>query len=524
MHLWDGQRFALARWHDVVREAERVANGLNRLGVTRGQRVASVLTNSFEMTTGLLGTWLAGAVAVSLPIPARGMKLDAYMSQLARLSRHSGASVVLLESRFAAGVAGVDGTVGARLATPESIASDRRSAHAPPVGTDIAFVQYSSGSTGEPKGCVLTANAIVRQEERLGAALGIGPGDRGLMWLPMSHDMGLFGGLLLAWSHGMESAIGTPERFVRAPRTWLADCSSFGATFTVSPNFGLAMALRTAGGALPAPAPLRACVIGSDRISWQTLEAVDSALGDAGLTMRTFTPAYGLAEATLAVTSTRPEDLPKFTSVSLPGLLDGELTRADDDHPDAVRVVSAGRPLAEVEVTIDGAGPVGEVVVRSPSLASGYVGDEIRTGQRFAGGAFRTGDIGFVSDGELYPIGRLDDMVAVGGRNVYANEVEHAFGACEGVRSGSCVLLDALDAGAARLVAITESTNGCTDFDELALELRRVAASAAGIGLDECIVVSRGSLPKTPSGKVQRFRCRQLLASGELDVVARVRL
>jgi acyl-CoA synthetase (AMP-forming)/AMP-acid ligase II len=523
MEVWDGERFVPASWDRTAATAERVAAGLRALGVEKGTRVAAVLTNSFGACTGLLGTWVAGGVPVSLPTPARGMPLDAYAEQLGGLAQQAGARVLLVEPEFVAALASAVPD-GVAVRSYESLPAPGAVEHTPPAGEDVALIQYSSGSTTSPKGCVLSARAIVTHIDLLGSALGIGKGDRGALWLPLSHDMGLFGALLMGWMRGMELRLGTPQRFLGNARTWMRDCAAWQATFTVTPNFGLRIAARAARRPEDIGTfPLRACIIGSDRIELSALEDAAAALSRYGLTFETLTPAYGLAEATLAVTTTSPAAAPHAIEVDAAALRAGEVREPADDAP--TRLVSCGVPLEGVEVRIDGAGAagVGEICVRSPCLASGYVAAPERTATTFRDGELRTGDLGFERDGELYVVGRKDDVITMGGRNVYASELETVLGNEDGVRRGNCVLLELLEGDRSRLVVLAEPDRERSDYDEIARRLRAVVAERSGLGTREVVFVGRDSLPKTASGKIQRYRARRLAGSPELDPVARVR-
>lgn len=523
LEVWDGERFAAASWDRCASGAERVAAGLRRQGVEPGTRVACVLSNSYDALAGLLGIWLAGAVVVSLPAPARAMSLDVYGEQLTRLSNESGARILLVERQFV-DVRAPSAGAGITVVPYEDLPAGGPVEPLPPRGEAVAFIQYSSGSTGTPKGCVLSARAIVTHVQLLGETLGIGPGDRGVSWLPLSHDMGLFGALLMGWIRGMRGRVATPQRFLASPRTWMNDCADWDATFTVTPNFGLRIASRAARRTPPSGSfPLRACIIGSDRIEWSALEETADVLGPYGMTMKTFSPAYGLAEATLAVTATRPDETPHALAVDPDAMLTGEV-RESADASAARRLVSCGRPLDGVEVRIDSdtEGALGEIVVRSPTLANGYV-DEKQTASRFVDGEFRTGDLGFLRDGELYVVGRNDDMMSIGGRNISAIEIEAELVAQPGVRSGNCAVLDHVDGDRTRVVVLLEPEQQTEDYESLAKRLRAVVTQQAGLGVSEFAFVPRGSIPKSPSGKIQRHRCRQLVASLDQGALARVR-
>jgi acyl-CoA synthetase (AMP-forming)/AMP-acid ligase II len=171
---------------------------------------------------------------------------------------------------------------------------------------------------------------------------------------------------------------------------------------------------------------------------------------------------------------------------------------------------------------VHGENAAGEIHVRSPALALGYLNDPVTTRERFHEGELRTGDLGFLHEGELYVHGRGDDMINCGGRNIWARDIEAAISASLPVRPGTCALVDVHDPDGQRLVMVTEPASANTDFTQLARSASRVAYEVAGVTLHECLVVAPGTVPKTPSGKIQRFRCRALTRSDAISPLARV--
>lgn len=514
VHWWNGDGFGEESWMSVVARAREVAAGLRKRGIRPGACVACVLTNTSIVAATAFGAWLAGATVASLPLPSRGRDPDDYVSGLARICEQVGAEWLLVEARY---MPLLPSRVGpARVDAYERLPASLPVPTEPPGPDDIAFIQYSSGSTAEPKGCLITTRAIESQLELLRDWLSLASRERGAMWLPFSHDMGFFGGLLLFWSNGLSGVVSAPERFIASPKTWLGDCASFQATLTVCPDFALQIAARHP----PQPTErlrVRACLVGGERIHWDHLAAMRDLLTELGAAATALTPAYGLAEATLAVTLGRPDEEAKAKFVCMRRLLDGAVVGAGPDEPGTVAVVSVGHSLPNIEVTISGSEPVGEILVRSPSLAQGYVADGARTNATFADRHLRTGDIGFMEDGELYVIGRADDQLSVAGRNVLAREVEAKIAGVPGLRDGSCVLIDAYH----EIVCACELEGSVPqDLGSVADELARRIRSVGGIAIAECVFFHRGRLPKTPSGKVQRFRCRDLVLSANSAVIA----
>jgi fatty-acyl-CoA synthase len=518
---WEGTGWREENWASTVRQAERVAAGLRDLGVEPGKRVGCVLTNSFDVAAGILGIWIAGGVVLSMPTPARGMGLDEYLGQVERLCHAAETDLLMLDEEFASAL---ESREGLRVGSFGRLDTGRRLEPAFPDTDQPAFVQYSSGSTSSPKGCVLTADAIAAQldmmAERVSPEAGV---DRGCAWLPLSHDMGLFACLMGAWTWGMTFKMSTPIRFLRSPRTWLEDCSEHRATMAIGPTFGVGLALRAARRWPPGELCLRMMIMGSDPIDARALEEAIELLSPLGVPPEAFTPGFGLAEATLAVTMGSLEERCPILPVELDALYGGELRDANGREEKTARMVSSGTPLPRTEVWIDGPDDVGEIVVRSPSLASGYLNDPERTARTFPRpDELHTGDVGFIRDGHLYVIGRQDDVISVGGRNIHATELEWRLGRDPRIRSGSCTLIDLNEEDSRRLVVVSETSHDEIDFTATAQAMRATVATTAGIGIDECVFVPRGMLPKSPSGKVQRFRCRQLASDDRVPALARV--
>lgn len=523
--VWEHDAFREETWGGLAASASRAAVGLRRLGVERGTRVATVLTNRYDVVAAMLGVWMNGGVVMSLPTPARGLPMDEYVKQLERLCKASGAALLLLEDMFAGAI---DLPQGPRIVGCSQLPADGAVALRLPGDDDDAFVQFSSGSTSDPKGCVLTARAIHAQVQMLRDRIEVSDtADSACSWLPISHDMGLFGGLMTPWIANADCTLADPIRFLRSPRTWIEDAAHYGDTVTLSPNFGVEMAKRAARRFRPhKPLRLRTWIIGSDPIEIRAIEEAQALLGPLGLPQDAFTPAYGMAETTLSISMKRRGEPVTTRTIDLEAVYDGRVVEASEAGGDAVvtRVVSTGPPMQGTTVRIDGGGDIGEIVVRSTSMARGYLDDPERSARAFtADGELRTGDLGFIRNGEVFVVGREDDMIAVNGRNVSALEVEARIGRDERLRAGSCVLVDVQMAGRRQLVVLTEPVEEQVDFAGAAREMRSVAAATAGIGLDECIFVPRGTLPKSPSGKVQRFRCRQL-ATADGSALARVRV
>ncbi|MFG3093130.1 AMP-binding protein [Streptomyces sp. NPDC048202] len=523
LHEWNGEEFDHTPWREVVEDAHAMAVGLRSLGVGPGTRVACILTNTPGTVRGLLAIWLAGGAVASLPLPTRGQSPEAYGEQLVALAAQLDPTLLLVDEWLTALVP-PELTGQAPVHAFTALRRAGRIEPSPPGRDDLAFIQYSSGSTSTPKGCALTTRAIEQQLQIILHLTGGRPGaDTVASWLPLSHDMGMFGCLLYSWAYDFDFVLSSPDRFGMAPRTWFRDMSEYGATMTAGTSTAVYLAARAQGrGTLPKKLKLRAAVIGAERVDWETLTTATETFRPFGLTDTAFQPAYGMAEATLAVTGKPWAEVPRTLSFDGPALVEGTVIEVPADHPRATRLVSNGRTLPGVSVRAGTAGGVAEIQVASTSLASGYYADPDRTAARFRNGWLHTGDLGFVQDDELYVLGRADDMLSVGGRKVYASEIESVVDNHRNIRKGCAAVVDVSDGGPTRLVLMVEPKGNPGDYRPIAEEAASLALERAGVALAECLFLPRGVLPKTPSGKIQRFRCRALLTTADFTPVARV--
>jgi fatty-acyl-CoA synthase len=527
LHCWDGTRFRDATWAEVARDAERMTVGLHEAGVEPGSSVAAILTNTPGTVRGVLATWLAGGVLASLPVPARGMGMDAYVEQISRICRRIEARTLLVDAALVE-LFPADLRERFGVTSWESVEDSGIAAAAPPGDEDPAFIQFSSGSTSAPKGCVLTPRAIAAQLRMIMTMLGAVPGqETDVSWLPLSHDMGMFGNLLTPWAYDEDLVLSSPERFMMSPRTWFDDIAASGATISCGTNGALALAARSHRAPLARRLRLHTIILGAERLQWPTLESALETFGSSGLEAKHLMPAYGLAEAVLAVTATPRDEEPRRLTVDGSALGLGRVEEVADDAPGAAVVVAAGVPCNGVELHGLHSQELDELVVSSPSLANGYFGDEERSRERFVDGRLRTRDLAFVdADGWLYPVGRTDDLISIGGRKIYACEIEEGVDGLEGVRRGCSTVIETYRGGRQRLTLLIELT-GQDALDRaasVAAEAAEVAMYRAAVSIDDCVFLAKGTLPKTPSGKIQRYRCREMLAEQAFEPIDQVEL
>lgn len=488
-------------------------NASNRAACWMGAKVgteatvAAVLTNTRSCVTALFGAWRAGCTVASLPLPARGMAPQVYADQLTRFAAAAGAQTLMVDPAHASMVEGT--TLSVHTFEEAAAGGPARS-----FGSNGRLVQFTSGSVGTPKGIELTLDAVGAHVLAIIAALEPGVGDASCSWLPLSHDMGLIGQLLSPLGAGAPRfghhslTLMKPETFMANPRSWLRMCSEKAATITVAPNFALELAVRTSRriGSLDL-SRLRSIIVGSESVRPDALEQFAEAFAPTGFSPLAFCPAYGLAEATLAVTIVRPDE--PWRAIPRPD----HTASGDSSRP----LVSTGSPVAGVDVRVTAPdGMAGTIEFRSPSQLSRYIGAEL---QLTDDGYFVTGDIGVMRDGELFVIGRGDEAIVVAGRNVYPDDIEAAV-QHESIRKGCIAAVAAPDGGLA--IVVEPSKNMTTAELETACRgIRTVVAGQTGCPVATVAFVPRASLPKTPSGKLRRLAIGRSLAAGD-GTLARV--
>jgi acyl-CoA synthetase (AMP-forming)/AMP-acid ligase II len=474
--------------------------------VGRDGAVALLMETSLECLVSLLGAWRSGITTLSLPYPARSAQLDAYRRELLDISRLAGVELLVLPERLT----GTDLEDAVRMTSFRECASHPRRADVADPGE---FVQFSSGSTGRPKGVRLSSSAIAAN---VTAMLDhIAPHAEGAIacsWLPLSHDMGLIGMCLTALAsmgppwHGRRLALMPPERIVARPSRWLQACSELGASVTSAPNFALDLVIAHPG-AVPTSVDLRqlrVLTVGSELIRPGTLRRFAEAMAPLGFDETALCPAYGMAEASLAVTMVRPHQHWGSTPAGT----------------ERAEVVSCGVPLRGLAVLapvgLEAAGPI---AVRGASLLTGYVGQRVSPVED---GWLATSDIGFLSEGELFVVGRADDVLVIAGRKLYPELLEETASRHAAVRPGNCAAIsDGL--GGYLIVAERRRASAGADMPDACRWIRRELAVGGGVAPSAVVIVSPGSIPKTPSGKLQRKRLGQLHRRGELAVEAELK-
>jgi amino acid adenylation domain-containing protein len=537
-------------WAELDARAGAVAAALAQT-VAPGERALLLYPPGLDFVTAFFGCLYAGVVAVPAYPPRPN---DRSQSRLRSIARDAEPRAALTTAAILAGVEGPRGllTIAPELAAMRFIPTDTLAvggadAHlAEPDPESIAFLQYTSGSTSTPKGVMVTHANLLHNERMIGAAFGMDEDSIVVGWLPLYHDMGLIGNVLQPLHAGGRCVLMSPVAFLQKPMRWLEAISRFRGTTSGGPNFAYELCARKATPEALAGLDLsswRVAFNGAEPVRAATLERFAAAFAPCGFRPEAFYPCYGLAEATLFVTGGTPGHAPRVEAVDAAALERHEVV------PDASgagrELVSCGRAwmgqrvvVADPEAGLEcPPGTVGEVWISGPSVAQGYWRHDEATARDFnawlltpegggEGPYLRTGDLGFLQDGELYVTGRLKDLVIIRGRNHYPQDLElTAERAHPDLRPGNGAAFSVELGGEERLVVVHEverhRRGGREGLEEAAEAVRRAVAEEHEVMVHEVVLIRAGSLPKTSSGKVQRSLCRSLYLNGELAVVGR---
>lgn len=509
IHLDEGRRsLSLA---ELGERAQRGAAALVARGIEPGDRVGILGPNRLEWIAWAFAAWSAGATVVPLQVPLRLRDAEAFQEQIEALIGAGACRAVVVQPEL-------ERLVPAGLALPWDRLPPRGDVSVEVGPRDTAVVQFTSGSTSAPRGALISHAAMIAQFRALVDLLGVDFGSFEIvMWAPFFHDLGLVLSLVAPVYFRVRSHLLPTERFARHPVEWLRLVGEIRPRVTVGPSSAWSVALR---GALRGR---RNVDLSSLEYAGFAAEGIDPAVVDTMLAERkrirldpqALGATYGLAEAVLCVTATRPGEGITFEHVDATAMAqDG---RAEPSRRDARRLVRCGSPLLGMELRVgddDETLPerrVGEVHVRGESLMDGYT----RTNEQpFAGGWLRTGDMGYLADGSLYVTGRAKDMLIAMGHNYYPDDFEWAASRVDGVRDNRCVAFVPGE-GPERIVLLVE-TNGRRSTIDLARSVGNAVANAVGAVPAEVLVVRRGTIERTTSGKLRRASMRAAYERGDL--------
>ena len=521
-------------YQDLLDGARAVAAGLARLDVAPGQCVAIMLPTGAEYLHSFMGILLAGAIPVPIYPPARLSQIEDHFRRHARILENAGvvclitfAPVKQVSRLLTSHVPGLS-----RIVTVPELGGAGLLEEASPAAPDsVAFIQYTSGSTGNPKGVVLTHGDLLASLTSMGEALQARSTDVFVSWLPLYHDMGLIGAWLGSLVHGFPLVLMSPLTFLARPGRWLKAIQSHGGTLSGGPNFAYELCLRRIQDSDIEGLDLsswRLAFNGAEPVSPETVERFIRRFGPYGLRADAMTPVYGLAEATLGVAFTPVGRGMRTERVRrAPMMADGRVVLADADDSDVQVFVSSGVPIPGFEVRIvdeaqreTAERTEGRLEFRGPSVTGGYYRNPEATQALFHDDWLDSGDRAYVADGEVYITGRAKDVIIRAGRNIYPYELEQAIADIDGIRRGCVAIFGGSDPGSGteRLIVVAETRE--TDDGvraRLRAEIQALATELLGMPADDVVVASPGTVLKTSSGKIRRLALRELYDGGALE-------
>ena len=547
------ERETFFAFSELLERAAQVAAGLAELGIRPGERVALVLPTGPEFIDAFFGALCAGAVPVPLYPPVRLGRLEEFHARTKRMLEVCGARVLLSDAR----VSRLLGVAVARARVPlgcRQVAEVRARGAGGFIhegdGSDLAVVQFSSGTTVDPKPVALTHRAVLANAEAIDTFLPEGGPhpQQGVTWLPLYHDMGLIGCLVLSVAHPGPLALLGPELFLARPALWLRAIARHRATVSPAPNFAYGLCLKRVRDEELAGCDLSSWQLafnGAEPVSAEVLRRFGERFARFGLDPKALTPVYGLSEASLAVTFTPRGRGARFSPIESGPLRARGEARLVPDHPEGAtpsaerrEVASLGLPLPGLAVRVAAGldapaplaeGQVGRVLVRGPSVMSGYFGNPEATALALQGGWLDTGDLGFVLGGELHLCGRAKEVVILRGQNHAPQEFEDALDGLAGVRTGCAAAVGFVPEGGEgeELLLLVERDDaarpGTADGrSTLPDQIRGRVVERTGVRPHTILLLAPGTLPRTSSGKLRRGEALRQLQAGELRAPDRV--
>jgi fatty-acyl-CoA synthase len=532
----DGPSFVSYRQlHD---EARAVAAALQARGIVPGDHVAVLGPTSRALMTIVQGCWLAGAASMVLPLPMRMASLEVFVEGTRTRIRHGDAKLVLIDEQLAAfyepapgdppilsmeavlpGAPGLPGADALEIPAPDP--------------ERLVILQYTSGSTSEPKGVMIPDRVLGSNIDAACEAAGLTPDEVMVSWLPLYHDMGLVGFLALPFTTGTNLVQAAPQDFMAKPLAWMKWISDWHGTATAGPNFAWVLATRALKRAEGLDlSSLTLALSGAEPVDPDATEAFVTEAARFGFKAGSVFPAFGMAEVAIAgsfpvrgrglLCDTVDREVLERERVAQPVVVHDP----DDLTVRARRLPLLGRPVPGLEMkVVDPATreelperKVGELLIRGTSVTPGYYKRPDATAAMFHEGWLCTGDLAYLLDGELVLCGRIKDVIIVGGRNVFPEDIERVVGTIDGVRAGNVIAFGVEGyKGKETVVVVAESKGG--DLDAIREAIHQRTLDVSGLPPRDVLLVEPGTLPKTSSGKLQRAKCRELYLAEELKLL-----
>jgi 1-acyl-sn-glycerol-3-phosphate acyltransferase len=521
----------IVTYAELEQRARAIAGGLIELGLEPGHAVAIMLPTSVEYFFSFIGILLAGGIPVPIYPPARASQIEDHLQRHAGILSNALTTMLITVTQAKPLALLLRPRVDTlkhvvtpdELMRPGSLAATHR---ANP--QDIAMLQYTSGSTGNPKGVVLTHANLLINIRAMGRALRVTPEDVFVSWLPLYHDMGLIGAWMGSLVYGFKYPVMSPLTFLARPERWLRTIHRHGGTLTGGPNFCYELCLRKIQDADIQGLDLstwRFAFNGAEPVSPETMEAFSQRFAHYGFRREAMAPVYGLAEATLGVAFPPPLRGVKLDRVDKHQFMHGgRAVPVVLEHPDALVHVACGLPVPGHQIrVVDGSGrelperAEGHIQFKGPSVTSGYYRNPEATRELLHGAWMNSGDYGYIAQGDIHITGRIKDTIIRAGRNIHPYDLEEAVGNLEGIRKGCVAVFGSRDAraGTEKIVVMAETRESDPGRREaLRTRINELATSLIGTPADEVMLAPPGTVLKTSSGKIRRAASRTAYERG----------
>ncbi len=526
-------------WRQMHDEARAVGAALQARGLIPGDHVAVLGPTSRELMTIVRGCWLAGIASMVLPLPMRMGSLDEFVSGTRARIRHGDAKLVLIDDQLAPFYEAVPGDppiVPMASVLPGTAGLPSADALESPADEPnrLVILQYTSGSTSEPKGVMIPDRVLAANIDAACEAASLDDDEVMVSWLPLYHDMGLVGFLAIPMTTGVDLVQAAPQDFMAHPGNWMQWISDWRGTATAGPNFSWVLATRALRRAEDLDlSSLTLALSGAEPVDPKAVDAFTAAAGRFGLPDGAFFPAFGMAEVAIAGTFPRrgqglrcdtvDREVLERSRVAKPV----EITDPDDLAVRARRLPLLGTAVPGLEMRVVDPDTreevaerhVGELLLRGTSVTPGYYKRDDATAALFHDGWLCTGDLAYVLDGELVLCGRIKDVIIVGGRNVFPEDIERAVGGLGGVRAGNVIAFGQDGYKGKETVVVVAEVREGEDLETVREAIHHRTLEVCGLPPRDVMLVRPGTLPKTSSGKLQRARCRELYLAEELALI-----
>ena len=513
--------------------AAKVAAGLQQAGLQPTEPVAIMLPSSTDYFYSFFGTLMSGGIPVPIYPPARPSQLEEHMLRHARILANCLAITLITvpEARKVARllksqVPGLKNIVTVSELMASSVLAALPTLHS----NDSAFIQYTSGSTGNPKGVVLTHANLLANIRAMGQTVKVNSEDVFVSWLPLYHDMGLIGAWLGSLYYAMLLVVMPPLSFLARPERWLWAIHHYHGTLSASPNFGYEYCLKRLKDEDLEGLDLncwRAAFNGAEAVSPDTLQQFVSRFANYGFHANAMMPVYGLAESSVGLAFPPLNRGPVIDQIKRSTFMrSGVANPEPGSGQHALRFVSSGSPLPGHQIrVVDQAGHElperreGQLEFCGPSTTSGYYRDADNTRKLFHQDWLDSGDLAYIANGEIYITGRIKDIIIRGGRNIYPHELEDAIGNTPGIRTGRVAVFGSMDTRTQteRLIVLAETrSKDAAERENMRTGINTLATDLVGAPPDEVILAPPGTILKTSSGKIRRAASRELFEKGEI--------